>query len=384
MADETIKYSKNGTTDVFENFEPWRYGEPAIPAELYFLGVGGNGYQQYFDTSGYGVQEINTADFKINDKPIRGCKKGTVVTAHELARGQDDTEIWVDYDGKAYYKKQGTKTELKDEMGVPLKRLGIALVGGGGACGDCKKVEWKNSCHTFDTTMPGGGGGGGGIIWGIINLDKADVRKANRAYVIKVGKGGGSKGVHGHDTILSKDDKTLASAGGGKGGGTGKKSGAAGGRGGTCTFSTDKTYFIKCGQKDGEQGGGYSELDVNNESQYIGSSVEANNFEIEFIPGSNKLAAGSDKHDGIGDTIENIAKEAGHVYFAVPGGNSFENGGYPMGDDSLVIPKWGGGGMSWTYNDNNPEHIWATNANIFKAGSTDARCGAKGGWILFY
>ena len=64
-----------------------------------------------------------------------------MVTAHELARGQDDTEIWVDYDGKAYYKKQGTKTELKDEMGVPLKRLGIALVGGGGACGDCKKVE---------------------------------------------------------------------------------------------------------------------------------------------------------------------------------------------------------------------------------------------------
>ena len=232
--------------------------------------------------------------------------------------------------------------------------------------------------------MPGGGGGGGGIIWGIINLDKADVNNANKAYVIKVGKGGGSKGVHGHATILSKDDKTLASAGGGKGGGAGKKSGAAGGVGGTCTFSTDKTYFIKCGQREGEQGGGYSELDVNNESQYIGSSVEANNFEIEFIPGSSKLAAGSDKHNGVGDTIENIAQKAGHVYFAVPGGNSFENGGYPMGDDSLEIPKWGGGGMSWTYNDNNPEHIWATNANSFKAGSTDARCGAKGGWILFY
>ena len=383
MVDETIKYSKNGTTDVFENFEPWHYGEPAIPAELYFLGVGGNGYQQYFDTSGYGVQEINTADFKINDKPIRGCKKGTVVTAHELARGQDDIEIWVE-DGTVRYKGPDGWYRQLDTKGVKLTRLGIALVGGGGACGDCKKVEWKNSCHTFDTTMPGGGGGGGGIIWGIINLDKADVNNANKAYVIKVGKGGGSKGVHGHATILSKDDKTLASAGGGKGGGAGKKSGAAGGVGGTCTFSTDKTYFIKCGQKDGEQGGGYSELDVNNEGQYIGSSVAANNFEIEFIPGSSKLAAGSDKHDGIGDTIENIAQKAGHVYFAVPGGNSFENGGYPMGDDSLVIPRWGGGGMSWTYNDNNPEHIWATNANSFKAGSTDARCGAKGGWILFY
>ena len=383
MADETIKYSKNGTTDVFENFEPWRYGEPAIPAELYFLGAGGNGYQQYFDTNSYGVQEINTVDFKINDKPIRGCKKGTVVTAHELARGQDDTEIWIE-DGTVRYKGPDGWYRQLDTKGVKLTRLGIALVGGGGACGDCKKVEWKNSCHTFDTTMPGGGGGGGGIIWGIIDLDKADKNKENKAYVIKVGKGGGSKGVHGHATILSKDDKTLAIAGGGKGGGTGKKSGAVGGAGGTCTSSTDKTYFIKCGQREGEQGGSYSELDVKDENQYIWSSVEANNFEIEFIPGSNKLAAGSDKHDGVGDTIENIAQEAGHVYFAVPGGNSYGKGGYPIGDESLVIPEWGGGGMSWTYNDNDPEHIWATNANIFKAGSTDARCGANGGWILFY
>ena len=55
-----------------------------------------------------------------------------------------------------------------------------------------------------------------------------------------------------------------------------------------------------------------------------------------------------------------------------------------MGDDSLVAPTWGGGGMSWTYNDNNPENIWADNTNSFKANSTTARCGAKGGWILFY
>ena len=381
MADETIKYSKNGTTDVFENFEHWRYGEPAIPAELYFLGAGGNGYQQYFDTNGYGVQEISTTDFKINDKPIRGCKKGTVVTAHELARGQYDTEIWVK-DGKVYYLDPNDFVKELNTDSIPLKRLGIVLVGGGGACGDCKNVEWKNSCHTFDTTMPGGGGGGGGIIWGIINLEKSN---QDDVYVIKVGEGGGSKGAHGHDTILSyKETKTLAIAGGGKGGGTGKKSGADGGRGGTCTFSTDKTYFIKCGQWEGEQGGGYSELDVKDENQYIGSSVEANNFEIEFIPGSSTQDAGSDKHDGVGDTIENIAEAAGHVYFAVPGGNSFENGGYPMSDGSLVIPKWGGGGMSWTYNDNNPEHIWATNANSFKANSTTARCGADGGWILFY
>ena len=381
MADETIKYSKNETTDVFENFEHWRYGEPAIPAELYFLGAGGNGYQQYFDTNGYGVQEISAADFKINDKPIRGCKKGTVVTAKELARGQYDTEIWVK-DGKVYYLDPNDFVKELNTDSIPLKRLGIVLVGGGGACGDCKNVEWKNKCHTFDTTMPGGGGGGGGIIWGIINLEKSN---QDDVYVIKVGTGGGSKGAHGQATILSyKETKTLASAGGGKGGGTGKKSGADGGRGGTCTSSTDKAYFIKCSQREGEQGGGYSELDVNNESQYIGSSVEANNFEIKFIPGSSTQDAGSDKHDGVGNTIENIAQEAGHVYFAVPGGNSYGNGGYPMGADSLVTPTWGGGGMSWTYNDNNPEHIWATNADSFKANSTKARCGADGGWILFY
>ena len=37
MAKKTIKYSKNETTNVFENFEPWHYGEPAIPDNLYFL-----------------------------------------------------------------------------------------------------------------------------------------------------------------------------------------------------------------------------------------------------------------------------------------------------------------------------------------------------------
>lgn len=105
MATETIKYSKTDptgttTTNVFENFEPWRYGEPAIPTELYFLGVGGNGYQQYFNTNGYGVQEINatgsdnTPLFEINGRPIRGCVKGTVVTATNiLASGHSDVEI---------------------------------------------------------------------------------------------------------------------------------------------------------------------------------------------------------------------------------------------------------------------------------------------------
>lgn len=112
MANKTIKYSKTETVknesgeeetktiNVFENFEPWRYGEPAIPTELYFLGVGGNGYQQYFNTNGYGVQEINAIGsdsaqlFEINGKPIRGCVKGTVVTATNiLASGHSDVDI---------------------------------------------------------------------------------------------------------------------------------------------------------------------------------------------------------------------------------------------------------------------------------------------------
>ena len=39
MADETetIKYSKNESADVFENFEPHYYGDPAIPDNLYFF-----------------------------------------------------------------------------------------------------------------------------------------------------------------------------------------------------------------------------------------------------------------------------------------------------------------------------------------------------------
>ena len=103
MADETIKYSKteNGiTTNVFKNFEPHHYGEAAIPAELYFLGVDGDGYQQYFDNNGYGFKEVNAVDSKGNQlytknngRPIRGCAKGTVVKAVEKARGQYRTQI---------------------------------------------------------------------------------------------------------------------------------------------------------------------------------------------------------------------------------------------------------------------------------------------------
>ena len=157
MASKTIKYSKTDptgttTTNVFENFEPWRYGEPAIPTELYFLGAGGNGYQQYFNTNGYGVQEVNAAGsdsnqlFQINGKPIRGCVKGTVVTAKELVRGQSNVELWVE-DGKVYYQTSGNnKTALKTTDGIIPKRLGVTLVGGGGASGEAKTENWKNNC----------------------------------------------------------------------------------------------------------------------------------------------------------------------------------------------------------------------------------------------
>lgn len=413
MANKTIKYSKTDptgttTTNIFENFESWRYGEPAIPAELYFLGVDGNGYQQYFDTNGYGVEEVNATDsdsnqlFKINGKPIRGCVKGTVVTATNiLASGRSDVEIWV-YNGSAYYKTTDdadNKTKIEKVIttadGSTPKRLGIALIGGGGAAGYHTDEKWKNECHMFHTDMPGGGGGGGGIIWGIVNLESL---KANEKYTVAVGYGGNSSGGNGMNTILSllspMDDEetvstTLAIAGGGKGGGTGRKSGAAGGMGGTCVFTTDTNYFIKCGQKAGSQGGSYSELNIDNEGQYIGSSVESNKFEITFIPDSGKQDAGSDKHDGIGETIENIVKKEGRVYFAIPGGNSFKNGGYPMDNNSVVIPEWGGGGMCWTYNDNKVsyewcESIWANTADAYIKDSSKARCGAKGGWILFY
>lgn len=407
MANKTIKYSKTDptgttTTNVFENFEPWHYGEPAIPTELYFLGVGGNGYQQYFNTNGYGVQEINATGsdnaslFEINGKPIRGCVKGTVVTAKGLARGQSNIELWMEND-KVYYQTSddNTKTALKTTDGIIPKRLGIALIGGGGAAGYHTDEKWKNECHMFHTDMPGGGGGGGGIIWGIVNLESL---KANEKYTVAVGYGGNSSGGNGMNTILSllspTDDKekasiTLAIAGGGKGGGTGRKSGAAGGIGGTCIFTANTNYFIRCGQKTGSQGGSYSELNIDNEGQYIGSSVESNKFEITFIPDGGKQDAGSDKHDGIGETIENTAKKEGRVYFAIPGGNSFKNGGYPMGNNLVVIPEWGGGGMCWTYNDNKVdgkwcESIWADTADTYIKDSSKARCGAKGGWILFY
>ena len=69
-------------------------------------------------------------------------------------------------DGKVYYQtsNDSTKTELTITDGIIPKRLGIALVGGGGASGEAKTENWKNNCCNFNTTMPGGGGGGGGIV----------------------------------------------------------------------------------------------------------------------------------------------------------------------------------------------------------------------------
>lgn len=416
MAKKTIKYSKTDptgttTTNVFENFEPWRYGEPAIPTELYFLGVDGNGYQQYFNTNGYGVQEINATGsdtmplFEINSEPIRGCVKGTVVTATNiLASGHSDMEIWVDDKGTAHYKTtdddDGTKKEgtITTADGTALKRLGIALVGGGGACGGTKSEDWNNNCCEFDTEMPGGGGGGGGVIWGIIKLKNLD---KNWKYTITVGTGGDSPGASGKDTTLSLSgtptingnteyqEYTLASAGGGRGGSTGKKSGAVGGVGGTCTFVAKGDNFIYCGQQSGKPGGSYAEVDEGNESQDIGSSVEANEFSITFIPGSGSKAAGDKSHNGIGTTVKTIVEQEGNVYLAVPGGNSYGNGGYPIGSSSFFIPEWGGGGMCWTYDDHKEddkwcESIWADTADTYIKDSSKARCGAKGGWILFY
>ena len=101
MANKTIKYSKNDSTNVFENFEPRHYGDPAIPDNLYFLGTDkeAKGYQQYFEDNKYGFIEINAVDsngkrlFEINGKPIRGCAKGSVVKAKKLADGDYNTNI---------------------------------------------------------------------------------------------------------------------------------------------------------------------------------------------------------------------------------------------------------------------------------------------------
>ena len=393
MVDETeaVKYSKNETTDVFENFEPHHYGDPAIPDNLYFLGTDekAKGYQQYFDDNKYGFIEINAVDsngkqlFEINGKPIRGCAKGSVVKAKKLAEGDYNTYIWVDDDGKAYYKKDGTKTELKDETGVPLKRLGIALVGGGGASGGAKTENWKNNCCNFDTTMPGGGGGGGAILWGIINLEKSS--NLNK-YAVRVGSGGTTQGASGKSTtLLLEGTGEIAIAGGGLGGSKGSRSGAEGGNGGSCWVTNDKSYFILCDYREGAslRGGSYNEVNENGDSsnqQYIGSTVPANEFKISFTPNGGEEPGGSGQHSGIGATIEEITTAKGALYLAVPGGNSFGNGGYWVENKTITTPTYGGGGMSWTHNDAQIEDVWAVQTDFTKL----TRCGARGYWILFY
>ena len=232
--------------------------------------------------------------------------------------------------------------------------------------------------------MPGGGGGGGAILWGIINLEKSS--NLNK-YAIKAGSGGTTQGASGKSTtLLLEGIGEIAIAGGGLGGSKGSRSGAEGGNGGSCWVTNDKSYFILCDYREGAslRGGSYNEVNENGDSsnqQYIGSTVPANEFKISFTPNGGEEPGGSGKHSGIGTTIEEIAASDGAVYLTVPGGNSFGHGGY-QDDKNIAIqaPTYGGGGMCWTHNDAKIENIWDDTSDKAKS----ARCGAAGGWILFY
>lgn len=139
-------------------------------------------------------------------------------------------------------------------------------------------------------------------------------------------------------------------AGGGDGGSKGSRKGADGGNGGSCWITSNKDYFILCGYRDGAslRGGSYAEINEKggSDSQYIGSVVDDNKFKISFVPNSREFIGGSDKHKGIGTTVENIVTANGAVYLTVPGGNSFEHGGYQEDESAeMRAPTYGGGGM---------------------------------------
>ena len=139
-------------------------------------------------------------------------------------------------------------------------------------------------------------------------------------------------------------------AGGGDGGSKGSRKGADGGNGGSCWITSNKDYFILCGYRDGAslRGGSYAEINEKggSDSQYIGSVVDDNKFKISFVPNSREFIGGSDKHKGIGTTVENIVTANGAVYLTVPGGNSFGHGGYQEDESAeMCAPTYGGGGM---------------------------------------
>ena len=409
------KYScinaSNKIDDVFKYFEPYHVGDRAIPPELYFLGAGGDGYQQY-SSAIPGAAEINAVNSKGEQlytkggSPIRGCKRGTVVKAviREHSEGLEDIEIWME-DGIPYFKRvedsDDNKTSLEVSGEPTITRVGVILVGGGGAGGYGPGESWSNDCHTFDTTVPGGGGGGGAIVWGILNLETTS--SSNR-YKITVGKGGDSKGAAGGDTVLTHSaySGSLAIAGGGNGGGKGTKKGTGGGIGGVPRYVNNQ-YFIYCGEQSGGNGGGYGEIHNDDENQRITSAIAQNKFNIYFLPADNyKITAGADaqvsfigKPSGssfdtdTGITVKALADLTGQCIFVIPGGNSYERGAYTIGVtlQNTREPGLGGGGYSWTFNDNNGqagyswEDVWNdTTDNYAKQG----RQGHGGGWFLCY
>ena len=409
-------YKDKDITNAFaENLEPRHSGEELLDlptigyhastpdAELQSP-VDGNGIAKKKKIPGFQKEENGDSVY------IYGVEKGTFPTANG-----ENTTISFTSSGTITVAKSGKSLLINGNefgAGKNVKRIGLILVGGGGAGGGTAiaDTDCGNDCGSIMGLMyPGAGGGGGAILITALDVE-------NNNYVIKIGAGGsgvknaihgkvtqhGTNGGDGGDSLLyinaEAPDNLIAKAKGGKGG-----------KGGNYDEHTDAMVFAT--------GGDGGEVKINKSSQLLSIStitggkgsdaqktcVNNNRSELTIIPQFCGKPADRD-HMQINKSMAAVPQEdidenspnKNNFTFCTPGGNSYGQGGYGTkndGDDTLNLTAptlnsasgvGGGGGCGYNEKPKGNDVIYVEGSAIPVGPASITQPGASGCAVFFY
>ena len=160
MANE-YKYGVNGN-DAFANLEPYQGGGiTALPGEAYGLPFkGADDLYQGYDrgiTIGAVSEPIGPDGdkrFTIDGKPIAGCRKGSVVKAggeplFETSEAGTYDLRYSPSGERIIIKKSGKNGVSTQYINKKISRIGLVLVGGGGAAGNDGQTQYTCSDGNF-------------------------------------------------------------------------------------------------------------------------------------------------------------------------------------------------------------------------------------------
>ena len=414
MSEANKLYQVNGE-DAFKDAEPYYFGNKMPPTGLFRpLPTDDNPSTSENEQEWYQEGQLNGFSvnapldgYRHNGAKLSYVKKGTFPKAGKnqqlflggvLSSSGNNTTLWDDTKvfklwlnkntNELEYENNGIRGTCSAEfLGLPFMptKFGILLVGAGGGSGG---FTWydpdKNGKKSDQYIVSGSGGGGGGLIWGVIDLENTD---AVNYYLIKTGKSGtagtnasrdglkkkkpryGGDGTAGTSTELywhpngSKGDGSLlAVAGGGKGGARGNfQTYAAGGDGGTNSYSTHDR-FVYCGSKNGGNGCScYTEPLP---------KIDAWSVSIKFAQTDDTNYTTTISHGEVSAVVQGGTDKDARAH-KVPGGHSYYPGnvsvngagGGANGEDYVLAYGRGGAGGDW---------------------SDISESGAPGCFILFY